>query len=94
MSRPTLPIGPKSRAWMESVGIRSLQDLQALGSVAAWSQAKAAHPREVSLNLLWALEGLLCGRPWNRLPPGRKEELLAQLAATPFQPGEGAGTAP
>ncbi|MBI4913528.1 MAG: TfoX/Sxy family protein [Acidobacteria bacterium] len=75
MSGTPLRIGPKSTAWMRAAGVRSLEDLERLGAVEAWRRAKTVHPREVSLNLLWALQGLLMGCAWNEIPPGVKEAL-------------------
>lgn len=70
-----LRLGPKSRQWLASTGIHSLEDLEALGALEAWRRAKVAHPREVSLNLLYALQGLLLGCAWNELPPAVREDL-------------------
>jgi DNA transformation protein len=57
------------------VGIHTLEDLEALGAVEAWRKAKTAFPDRVSLNLLYALQGLLLGCAWNDLPPGERERL-------------------
>jgi DNA transformation protein len=73
-----LEVGPRSRQWLDSVGIRTFEDLESLGALEAWRRAKAAHPREVSLNLLYALQGLLLGCAWNQLPPQVKEDLRRQ----------------
>jgi DNA transformation protein len=70
-----LRLGPKSRQWLASADIHSLVDLEALGALEAWRRAKAAHPREVSLNLLYALQGLMLGCAWNEIPPTVREDL-------------------
>jgi len=70
-----LHLGPQSRNWLSAVGIHTLEDLQALGAVEAWQKAKVAFPDRVSLNLLYALQGLLLDCPWNDLPPGERERL-------------------
>lgn len=70
-----LEVGPRSRQWLAAVGVRTLEDLATLGALEAWRRAKAAHPREVSLNLLYGLQGLLMGCAWNELPPSVKEAL-------------------
>jgi len=51
--------------------------LRRLGALAAYRRLKHAFPREVSLTMLYALEGALRGCHWNRLPPGIKEKLEA-----------------
>jgi DNA transformation protein and related proteins len=70
-----LRIGPRSRRWLAEAEIRTLEDLASLGALEAWKRAKAAHPREVSLNLLYALQGLLMDCAWGELPPSVKEGL-------------------
>lgn len=57
-----------------------MADVEAVGSVETYRRTKALHPREVSLNLLWALEAALLGIRWDELPPEIKDELRAQLA--------------
>jgi DNA transformation protein len=54
-----------------------------LGAIAAYRRLKHAFPREVSLVMLYALEGALRGCHWNRLPPGVKEKLRAAAQAKP-----------
>lgn len=68
-----LPVGSTSRGWLEAVGVGTLEDLQALGAVETWKRAKAAFPDQVSVNLLYALQGALMGCAWNDLPPEMKE---------------------
>jgi hypothetical protein len=70
-----LRIGPQSRRWLTAVGIRTFEELEALGAVEAWRRAKAAFPDRVSLDLLCGLRGALLGCAWNDLPPGERERL-------------------
>jgi DNA transformation protein len=74
-------IGPKSARRLREVGIATAARLRRLGSVAAYRRLKHAFPREVSLVMLYALEGALLGCHWNHLPDGRKEALLQELEA-------------
>ena len=60
---PLANIGPVSRRMLAAAGITSVETLQRLGSVEAYRRVRAHDPR-ASLNLLWALEGALTGRPW------------------------------
>ena len=57
------------------MGVHTREDLEALGALEAWSQARRAFPGRVSLNLLYALQGLLLGCGWNDLPPVVKADL-------------------
>ena len=73
-----LKIGPVSREWLHEIGVTSLEDLQAIGSVEAYRRAHERHPDRVSLNLLYGLEALLLGIDWRVLPQEIKEELKRQ----------------
>ncbi len=75
-----LNVGPKSAAWLRQVGIRTEDDLRALGAVAAFLKVKRAGFRP-SLNLLYALEGALLGCHWQQVPAERRSELLLAVDA-------------
>ena len=72
-------IGPKSRQWLASVGVHTLDDVVSLGVVETYKRVKAAYPEKVSLNLLYALQAALLDLPWNELPPDMKIELKQQV---------------
>lgn len=72
-------MGPKSREWLASVGIHTLDDVAALGVVETYKRVKAAYPEKVSLNLLYGLQAALLDIPWNELPPDIKAELRKQV---------------
>ncbi|HET9590315.1 MAG TPA: TfoX/Sxy family protein [Anaerolineales bacterium] len=71
-------MGPKSSAWLASVGVHTLDDVVELGVVETYRRVKAAYPEKVSLNLLYGLQAALLDLPWNELPPDIKEELKRQ----------------
>ncbi len=71
-------LGPKSAAFLQAAGIQTIDDLAALGSVAAYAKAKKAEPK-VSLNLLWALEGALTGLHWREVAREHRTSLLLAL---------------
>ena len=81
MSKPKTMrnLGPKSTAWLEEVGIRSLEDLRRMGSVAVYAMVRSRHA-DATLNLLWALEAALQDIDWRELPPEEKSRLRLQLA--------------
>lgn len=83
MSDPTplKGLGTASRTLLASVGIETAADLRALGAVEAYRRVKAAHPKRVSLNLLWALEGALSGRDWRVVARDDRLRLLLELDA-------------
>jgi DNA transformation protein len=70
-------IGPVTVRQLREVGIESEAALRRLGAFDAYRRLKHAFPREVSLVMLYALEGALRGCHWNRLPAGVKEKLRA-----------------
>jgi DNA transformation protein and related proteins len=74
-------IGPATVRQLREVGIEDEAALRKLGAIAAYRRLKHAFPREVSLVMLYALEGALRGCHWNQLPPGVKQKL--QSAAKP-----------
>jgi DNA transformation protein len=68
-------IGPRSAGQLREVGIDDAAQLRRIGALAAYRRLKHAFPREVTLVMLYALEGALRDCPWNRLPPGVKARL-------------------
>lgn len=71
-------LGPKSAEMLASVGITTMEQLRARGSVAAYAKAKRAG-KNVSLNLLWALEGALTGIRWQDVAREHRTSLLLAL---------------
>jgi DNA transformation protein len=73
-------IGPKSAAWLRQVGLRSREDLEAVGAVDAFMRVKRAGFKP-SLNLLYALEGALLDCHWQEVPEARRTELVQAAEA-------------
>jgi len=73
-------IGPKSAAWLRQVGLRTEEDLRAIGALEAFMRVKRAGFKP-SLNLLYALEGALLGCHWQEVPAERRSELLVAADA-------------
>ena len=71
-------LGPKSQAMLAAAGITRLDQLKALGSVVAYARVKASGVN-ASLNLLWALEGMLSGLPWQVVAREHRTSLLLAL---------------
>jgi len=76
-------IGPVSARQLHEVGIENAAALRKLGAFAAYRRLKHAFPREISVNMLYALEGALRNCRWNHLPPGVREKLCAAAMSTP-----------
>jgi len=72
-------MGPKSRQWLASIDVHTLDDVVSLGVIETYKRVKAAYPEKVSLNLLYALQAALLDLRWNELPPDIKEELKQQV---------------
>ena len=73
-------IGPKSAAWLRQVGLRSLEDVAAVGAVDAFMKVRRAGFKP-SLNLLYSLEGALQDCHWQEVPETRRNELVQAAEA-------------
>ena len=69
-------LGPTSAIVLAEAGIRTLDELQALGAVKAYARVRALRPKSASLNLLWAIAAGLEDRDWRELTGEEKAELL------------------
>jgi hypothetical protein len=76
-------VGPKSTAWLASIGIHSLEQVAVLGVAETYRRVKAAYPEKVSLNLLYGLQAALLDLPWTVLPLYKKNELTRQVGEGP-----------
>ena len=72
-------IGEVSAAWLEAVGIATAEDLDNVGVVEAYRRVKMAFPDQVSLNMLYALQGALMDLHWKDLPQEVKAALLKEV---------------
>ena len=72
-------IGPKSARWLQAVGIHTAENLDEIGVVEAYRRVKDAFPGQVSLNMLWALQGAVLNIPYTEIPEGLKEKLKAEV---------------
>jgi DNA transformation protein len=75
---PLQRLGPKSREWLERAGIEDFGQLREMGAVRAYLAVKRTGARP-SLNLLWALEGLLTGQRWQDVAREHRTSLLLAL---------------
>lgn len=73
-------LGPRSSAMLAKAGIKSRARLERLGAVGAYLAVKRIW-KGASLNLLWALEGALSGRPWQEVARTERLRLLMELEA-------------
>lgn len=80
-----LNLGPVSAGWLETVGIRSYDDLEGLGSVEAYLLVKEAFPA-ASANLLYALEGALRDVRWDDLPVADRAALREEARRRAVSP--------
>ena len=68
-------IGPKTAAWLHDIGIHTRADLEEMGAVMAYKILKHQRPEQVTILLLYALDGALSEKHWNALGPERKTVL-------------------
>lgn len=70
--------GFKSQRMLAQAGIHTIEQLRELGAVRAYLQVKQSGAN-ASLNLLWAMEGVLSGRHWQEVAKHDRLSLLLQL---------------
>lgn len=73
-----LNLGPKSTTWLHAIGIFTLDDLRKVGSVPAFLELRRAG-FNVSIVMLYALEGAITNTHWLTVKRERRQELLAAL---------------
>lgn len=71
-------LGPKSRALLAQVGIRSAAQLKAADVYDVYLRLKALDPR-TSLNMLYGLMAAQEGRDWRVIARERRTEILLRL---------------
>ncbi len=64
---------------LKKAGIDSVDMLQQKGAVEAYRAVQETHSSDVSLELLWALEGAIEGKHWSVIPQARRDELMQNL---------------
>jgi DNA transformation protein len=72
-------IGETSARWLAEVGIDSPEELRRIGAAEAYRMIKAWRPWDVTLILLWALEGAICDIDWMDVTPERRHELRREV---------------
>jgi len=73
-------IGPKSKQWLNAIGVYSLKDLKDMGAVDCCRILKAqGYP--ASLNLAYAIEGAIHDIHWTKIPTDVKQALKNALEA-------------
>lgn len=71
-------LGPRSAQMLEAIGIRSHADLASRGAIDTYIALKRAG-QPATLNMLWALEGLLTNRDWRDVARDDRLRLLTEL---------------
>jgi DNA transformation protein len=77
-------LGPASAAWLEAAGIHTADQLRRLGALEAFRRVAFHRGGDVSLNLLYALEGALRDVRWDRIPR-EERDALRRAAETPAE---------
>jgi DNA transformation protein and related proteins len=68
-------LGPVSAGWLVAAGVTTPAELHRRGAVAVFRQVAMHRAGDVSLNLLYALEGAVRGVRWDRLPRSVLDEV-------------------
>jgi DNA transformation protein len=72
-------LGPQSTLWLNSIGIFTLENVEAIGVIEVYRRLKEAYPHKVTLNMLYGLQAAVLGIPWQAITPDMKAELRAQI---------------
>jgi DNA transformation protein len=65
---------------LKKAGINNVDDLHQQGSVNAFKAIQESHPAaQLTLELLWSLEGAIEGKHWSVLPKDRRDELAKSV---------------
>lgn len=83
-------IGSTTASWLTDVGITTVEELDACGSVEAYRRLKAARPSQVTGVALYALEAALLDIAWTELPldvRARLRRAAAECGSSGGQPG-------
>ncbi|KJF81725.1 DNA transformation protein [Photobacterium angustum] len=65
---------------LKKAGIKTIEQLQAVGSLGAYKALQESQKSPLSIELLWALEGAISGQHWSVIPEQRRNELLSALS--------------
>lgn len=60
---------------LKKAGIKSVLELQRQGAVEAYKAIQRTHSGDVSIELLWALEGAIEGKHWSVIPQDKRKQL-------------------
>jgi DNA transformation protein and related proteins len=83
-------LGPVSLRMLADIGVQTLDDLRAMGALAAWTRLRFEQPPGMTMNGLYAMEAALRDCHWLALPAEVKIALKAEAAkvraALPLDP--------
>lgn len=71
--------GPKSQEWLNAIGVHTKSDLVRLGSIHAYRLMKE-RGFNVTMNMVYAMEGTILGIRWDELPEKLKAELQVAIS--------------
>lgn len=72
-------LGPASARMLVEAGVRSVDELRAIGAVEAFRRVLFARGGRSTAVLLWALHDALTDQRWDRIPDDEKARLRAAL---------------
>ncbi|MCB9461259.1 MAG: TfoX/Sxy family protein [Anaerolineaceae bacterium] len=73
-------IGPKSESWLNDIGIFTVDDVEVIGVVEVYRRLKLSRPN-ISLVMLYALQGAVMDMHWQEIPDDVREDLIAKAKA-------------
>jgi DNA transformation protein len=74
MTKPA-GLGPKTMERLDAVGVRTPEDIRALGAVEIFRRLRARFPAWTTWNALYGLYAAEHGISWLAIPPGKRAAL-------------------
>jgi DNA transformation protein and related proteins len=72
-------LGPKSKAWLAEIDIRTIDDLRSIGAVEAYARLRFRFGDIITRNMLHAMTAALSDIDWRQLSGEHKAELDQQV---------------
>jgi TfoX-like protein len=72
-------LGPKSESWLHEVGIKTPEELRAIGAVGAFIKLTDECSTKPSMNFLYAMVGALENEHWTKVAKSERGRLLMEL---------------
>jgi DNA transformation protein len=88
METVMMNLGPVATTWLKAVGIETIEDLKGVGIEEAFGRM-VAHGFNVNAVMLYAMEGAVMEKDWNKIDNKRRAELQKIAQSIKFKMRKG-----